>query len=147
MKYRDLEVYFNSKDSVLEVADVCNETFDRVDEIGAVLRKRGFSSPAEIEKLICELNGINIFLSPILGLAESAKTENEDRYFFQRKIEIEKEGGKVVAAVLDREASCEIANYRRIRNAVEAYVEVVKTAITSAQSILKNTEKEFQASK
>lgn len=142
MKYQDIESYFIEADLVLEILPICSEQFDRIDEIGAVLRDRGFSNPAELEGLIRELNGINAYLTPILGVATSAKTENEDRFYNARKIEIENAGEKFTSAAVDREASLAVANYRRVRNSVEAYVSVLNTLIMSAQSLLKNSERE-----
>jgi hypothetical protein len=144
MLYRDIESYFINSDSVLEVIEPCLETFNRIDEIGGLLRNRKIQLPSEIESLLKELNGINIFLTPILGVATTAKTENEDREYHERKMTLEKEGAKVVDAVLNREASFAISNYRRVRNIIEAYISVVNTLIMSAQSLLKNSERERQ---
>jgi hypothetical protein len=144
MLYSNIESFFTDENSVLEILPECMEQFDRIDAIGAVLRDRGFSSPASLEELIRELNGINAFLTPILGVATSAKTENEDRFYNSRKIEIEKEGGKFTSASVDREASLSVANFRRVRNSIEAYVSVINTLIMSSQSLLKNSERERQ---
>jgi len=144
MLYNEIESYFTSSEGVLEILPVCQEQFDRIDSIGATLRDRGYSTGVEIEGLIRELNGINIFLTPILGVATTAKTENEDREYHERKMILEKAGAKVVDAVLNREASFAISNYRRVRNIIEAYISVVNTLIMSAQSLLKNSERERQ---
>ena len=144
MKYEEIDSYFTDSESVLEILPICSEQFTRIDEIGGILRNRGFSTPVEIEALLKELNGINIFLTPILGVATTAKTENEDREYHERKMILEKEGAKVVDAVLNREASFAISNYRRVRNIIEAYISVVNTLIMSAQSLLKNSERERQ---
>lgn len=144
MLFNEIESYFTSSDSVVEILPVCQEQFDRIDSIGATLRDRGYSTGVEVEGLIRELNGINIFLTPILGVATTAKTENEDREYHERKMTLEKEGAKVVDAVLNREASFAISNYRRVRNVIEAYISVVNTLIMSSQSLLKNSERERQ---
>jgi hypothetical protein len=144
MQYSNIEGFFVDSDTVVGVLEECSTMFNRIDEIGATLRDRGFNTPQELEGLIRELNGINIFLHPILGVAVSVKTENEDRFYNVRKIEIENAGEKFTSAAVDREASLAVANFRRVRNSLQAYVDVVTTLIMSAQSLLKNTERERQ---
>lgn len=142
MQYNDIERYFESDNTVVEVLEPCVEIFNRIDEIGQSLRNRTYNNPKDISDLLQELNGILIFLKPIYGIAESAKTENEDRFYNDRKNTIEKEGGKIVSAVLDREASLSVSNYRRVRNVIESYISVAETCIISSQCLLKGQQQE-----
>ena len=73
-----------------------------------------------------------------MGVAESTKTEEEDRHYCTQKMALEKNGEKVVSAVLEREASLAVANYRTIRNVIESYVKVVNTMIMSSQSLMRS---------
>lgn len=146
MLYAEIDRYFETNDTVLEILEPCIEIFDRVDNIGLSLREKKYNNPKDISDLLQELNGIINYLKPIYGVAESAKTENEDRYYNNKKNEIEKEGGKIVSAVLDREASLAVSNYRRVRNVLESYISVCETCIISCQCLLKGQQTERIAS-
>ena len=146
MKYSDIERCFTDPETSLEVLEECQPMFDRIDEIGTMLRDSKFANPLELDNLLKELNGLNIFLQPILGVAESTKSEEEDRHYCTSKMALEKNGEKVVSAVLEREASLAVANYRTIRNVIESYVKVVNTVIMSAQSLMRGNRDERMAS-
>lgn len=142
MKYTEIDKYFETNNSCLEILVQCVPIFDRIKEIGANLRERKYNNPKDISDLLQELCGMIMFLKPIYGVAESAKTENEDRYYNNKKNEIEKEGGKIVSAVLDREASASVAYYRRVRNVVESYISSSEICIISSQCLLKGQQQE-----
>jgi hypothetical protein len=146
MLFEEIDRYFENNDTVLEVLEPCTEIFNRIDEIGGSLRSRLFNNPKDISELLQELNGMIFFLKPIYGVADSAKTENEDRFYNNKKNEIEKEGGKVVSAALDREASLNVANFRRVRNVIESYISLAETCIISSQCLLKGQQQERLAS-
>ena len=142
MQFVEIDRYFETNETVLEVLEPCTEIFDRIDEIGGLLRQRSYNNPKEITDLLQELNGMVNFLKPIDGVAMSAKQENEDRTYNDIKIAILKEDGKVVSAALDREASLAVANYRRVRNVIESYISVCETCIISCQCLLKGQQSE-----
>ena len=69
--------------------------------------------------------------------AKTQKRNNELIRYRELKEEAESEGKKFISAPAEKEAQIYVAEYRKIRNALQAYVDACKVGIGSCQSIVK----------
>jgi len=131
-----IEQYFKKESTLEAVLKYCDKHFEKIDLYSSHLRK----SPddiAKLNKIMILAVGEQTFLEPILGLAITYKKNREEKYYNGRKIEIENEGKKFSSAPTEREASAYVAEYRRVRNIIQAYVDSCKAMISAIQSRLK----------
>lgn len=78
-----------------------------------------------------------------MAIAVTEKDNRELRAYHAKKMALEKAGEKFTSAATEKEASLEVAAYRRIRNIIEAYVESLEKAIGIGQSLLKSVNREM----
>ena len=133
-----IEEYFKKESTLESVLKYCAKHFEKIDLYSSHLRK----SPDDIVKLnkiMILAVGEQTFLEPILGLAITYKKNEEEIYYNKKRIAIEKEGTKKFSsAPVEREASAHVADYRRVRNIIQAYVNSCKAMVSAIQSRLKN---------
>ena len=139
MNYKEIESYFVDDSKLEKLLELLVETFDRINYYSTLFRDRiVMENPREIETALSELTGLYMFLKPIVSIAITEKKNREERYYNQRKIEIENEGKKFMSAPVEREASDYVSNYRRVRNILQGYLDVCDKAISTCQSLLKS---------
>lgn len=138
MNLNDLTNAFAQEDTALEVLNECSCYFSKIDEISDKLATGQLHTPDDYRTILNEGTSIYLALNPILSIARTEKENREMEFFVNRKIEVEKKGDKFVSTAADKEASLHVANYRRIRNILEGYIEASKMVIMTCQSILKS---------
>ena len=131
-----VEKYFRKKETLEEILKVCKLHLDKIDHYSKILRLRP-DNVGDLENIMIKLVGEQGFLEPILGLAITYKKNEEEKTYMGIKIKIENEGGKFSSAPTEREASAYVAEWRRIRNILQAYVDVCKASISAIQTRLK----------
>jgi hypothetical protein len=138
MRLQDAMKAMSNESTVLDVITNCQGYFDKVEEIGGLFANGVVDTPIECRKVLADATAIYLALNPILSLAETEKANREVIFFSKLKMDTENAGGKFVATNGDREASVHVANYRKVRNILEGYVESVKVIISTCQSSLKS---------
>jgi len=131
-----IEKGFIKKETLEEVLKVCKLHFAKIDHYTKKLRLEP-DKIGQLENIMVRLAGEQGFLEPILGLAITYKKNQELHYYVERKITIENEGKKFSSAPNERESSEHVAEYRRVRNILQAYVDVCKAGISAIQTRLK----------
>jgi len=136
MKILQIEQLFQQEETLVQVLEECKEEFDIIDNYSKSLKNNTIENGESLKKVLKELVGVYLALKPVLALAETEKKNREVRYYDSRRIEVEKEGGKFVSGATDKEASAYVAEYRRVRNLIQGYVDACNTAISTLQSVL-----------
>ena len=119
-----------------EILDNLSEVFAGIDGIASELAYLELSDE-QYKDYLTQLTGIYIYLSPLVAEAISVKKNAELREYHSIKMECENEGKKFVSAPAEKEASMKVADLRRIRNILQAYLDACKVGISSCQSIIK----------
>ena len=146
MRIKELEALFQDEENLDAVLEAVKGDFDKVDEWAEMMRDNQTNNPEMAKQGLSELTGTFMRLNTALSLATSQKKNREIRAYNRIKTETENADKKFTSAVGDREASAEVADYRRIRNIIQSYVEACKTSISSLQSILKQIQEEMKLS-
>ena len=147
MRILELESYFKDEITLGKVLESISEDIEKIDYYANLLKSGVTDNAEEVKKAITELTGIYMSLKPILAVASSEKENKEVRAYTVLRTEIENAGGKFVSAQADKQASLQVANYRRIRNIIEGYVNATEKAISTLQSVLKYLSEEQKMSK
>lgn len=143
MRILEIEKLFETEETLNEVLDRCEEDFKQIDYWSNVRKQNLTDNSEEINRALNELSGCYSNLKTILGIAETEKKNRHARYKESIRIEVENNGGKYSDAKADTQASAHVAEYRRIRNIIEAYVNSCDKHITTLQSILKDINKDY----
>ena len=114
-----------------------SEVFSEIDYIAGELNS-GEVSLDQYKDYLSRLTGIYMYLSPLVAEAVSMKKNRELREYHEIKIQQENEGKKFVSAPAEKEASMKVADLRRIRNILQAYLDACRVGIVTCQSILKH---------
>lgn len=144
MDILEIERLFQSAETLHKVFDEIKEDFEKVDYYMGLMKNNITDNPEECKKAINTLTGVYMRLKTVSAIAESEKRNRELKAYSKIKIETVKDGGKFTSAVADREASKNVADYRRIRNIIQGYVDASKNGISSLQSILKYLTEEIK---
>ncbi len=147
MRILELEQLFQSEETLDQALQKCKEDFDRVDYYAGLLKSAITDNAEEAKKALNELTGIYVSLKTALAVAESEKKNREIRKYDSIRIKTEEEGKKFISVSAEREASLYVANYRRIRNYIQAYTDACEKAISTLQSILKYLSEEMKLQK
>jgi hypothetical protein len=142
MRLSDAIVAMKDENTCLEVLTGCQCYFDKIEEISGLFANGGAETQTEVRKILSECTSIFLALNPLLALADTEKSNREVIYYHSRKIAIEKTDVKFVATAMDKEASAHVANYRRVRNILEGYIDTLKIAIGTCQSSLRSLSEE-----
>lgn len=132
-----IEQYFKKESTLESVLKYCATHFEKIDVYSSHLRKKP-DDIAQLNKIMILAVGQQTFLEPILGLAITYKKNTQEIYYNKKRIAIEKEEKKFTSAPVEKEASAHVADYRRVRNIIQAYVNSCKAMISAIQSRLKN---------
>ena len=144
MRIKELEKQFRNEESLDEIFDTLKSEIEKVDEWSELLRDNQASNPEMAKQALGELTGVFMRLNVALSVANSEKKNREVRAYNRIKQETEQAGNKFVSASADKQASAEVADYRRIRNYIQGYVESCKSAMSSIQSVLKQIQEEMR---
>lgn len=137
MRIKEIEILFQTTETIDQVLETVKSDFEQIDYYGGILQENVVDNPEECMKAINILTGVYMNLKPVLEVADSEKSNREIRNYCSLKMQVENSGAKFVDASGAKEASASVAEYRRIRNILEGYVEACDRAISSLQSILK----------
>ena len=146
MRISEIEKKFSSEETLNEVLDECKEDFEKIDYLSGLMKDSITDNPIEAKKALNELTGVYMSLKIVLAEAETQKKNRELKYYTNIKMETQNSGKKFVSASTEKEASSSVANYRRIRNIIEAYVESALRGISTLQSVLKYCGEELKLS-
>ena len=142
MTYDKLVSYFKEEKGIDTLINDYKALFDQIDDIGQQLLQGIFSTSADFKSTLNFATGAYVSLEPLYSMAEAHKLNEELRHYVERKREAEAKGEKVVAASLEKEASLDVADFRRIRNVLEGYVLSCEKIIVTCQTQLKRLEEE-----
>ena len=137
MRIKELEKLFQDKANLDLVLEDLKREMIKVDEWSELMRDGQTNNPELCKQALSELTGIFMRLNTAISVAISEKSNREVRAYNRIKQETEQAEGKVISASIEKQASAEIADYRRIRNYIQGYVDACKTALSSLQSIAK----------
>ena len=128
----------DNEDKLNELVTEYQKVFTRIDECSEQLREGVYETGQDYQKLLTELTGIYMSLSPICEVLDAEKQNQEYRAFNQIKIDTEKTSDKkFVASAADKEAGEKVSQIRWVRNLFSGYVDATKVAINSCQSIMR----------
>ncbi len=138
MRVLELEMKFKSEETLPQVLEELKKDFEAVDYWATLLKSNVTANGAvEASRGLNELTGTFMTLKTVLAIAESEKKNREIRFYSSLRIETENSGKKFVSAVGEKEAAVAVAEYRRVRNIIKAYMESAQAGISTLQSILK----------
>jgi len=147
MRILEIEKLFAKEETLDKVIESCQSEINQVDYWANCMKQNLTDNPEETKKALNDLTGCYMLLKSVLAIAESEKSNREVRYYDKTRIEIENVGGKFTSASVEKQASAYVANYRRIRNILEAYVNASEKAISSLQSLIKMMTEEYKMDK
>jgi hypothetical protein len=138
MIFTKVEELMKSDAGRAKLVKLLQPTFDRLESISEELREKASEFTAkEVEVLFRESNGLLTYLKPVYKALETIKTNKEVIFCSTEKMRIEKEGAKFNVSATEKEASAQVAEERRMRNCVEAYLEMAQSTFNMCQSHLK----------
>ena len=143
MRIRELEKLFQDDKTVDLVLEDLVEDMKIVDKWLDYSLADFNDNTSEITKALNELSIAFGNLRIVLGVAETEYRNRDVRYWNELKIKAEAEGQKFTDSKAKQEASLHVAEYRRIRNIVQAYKESADKRIVTLQSILKDINKDY----
>ncbi len=138
MRIIELENLFKKEETLNKVLEELKFDFEQVDYWSGVRKNNLTDNSEEINKALNYLSGTYSNLRTALGIAESEKRNREVRHKESIRAETENAGNKYVDSKAQTQASAHVAEYRRVRNIIEAYTEACDKHIITLQSILKD---------
>lgn len=139
-----IEEYFESEEALNELLVDYKEVFETLDDLSNQLRQGVITTSDDFKTLLNSATGYYGTLEPLYSLSIAVKENSELKAYADIKINIENGGGKFTSAPVEREASLAVAAYRRVRNILEAYVNVTEKLIVTAQTQLKRLENDIR---
>ncbi len=134
-KIFEIEKLFQSGE-LLKILEYCNQFFIKIDDIEKQFRIRKNLNPQLIKDYMLKLNGYYGILMPILAIADSELVSREARIYNNLKLKLERFTMQENSSI-KKQAIEEVAEYRKIRNILNSYVNVCDKTIINGQSILK----------
>ncbi len=147
MRVLELEQNFQSEETLGKVLEECAKTFEKIDYHSNLLKTNITDNPEECKKTLNELTGIYMDLKPVLAIAETEKKNREIRFYEELRIDTENNEKRFVSAVAEKQSAVSVAEYRRVRNIILAYVNVCEKGISTLQSLLKYKGEELKLQK
>ena len=141
--YREIEDLIEAN-KIEELLQSYNEIFTVVHYYEQLLMASIISTPNETDNTMKKLGACYSSLNRAYMMLDTLKQKKESEIFLTKKIELEKENKKIVAAVVEREVSAEVNVYRRVRNIFFAYKESCDRIISICQSSLKYSDHEIK---
>lgn len=148
IKSKKVETYnvdiskYTHDEKLQQLLDKNKEIFDKIDYIQSLFRGGVLENPTDTDATMKELTGYFMYLNPIACELEAEKKNTEDALFTTFRVIKEKNEGKPVFSMIEKEVSAIMSAYRLTRNKFIAYRDNCSTAISVCQSSLKNLEKE-----
>lgn len=147
MQYGEVEVYFQTEDFD-GLIERCQPVFAEVLELSARVKEEvTIDTPEAIKEIMMKMSGCYGELKVIHIAADTTKKREELVFYNNKKMAVEAEGKKFVDGATKMEASNHAMNYRRIRNAVGAYLDICDKTISVCQSVLKYALEEARINK
>jgi len=137
MRIHELEKLFKKEIYLDKILEECQEDFEQIDYYAQTMKDGVTDIPEEAKTVLNKLTGIFMSLKVIGVIAETEKKNRETRAYETLRIDTENAGNKFVSSVAEKQASLEVANYRRIRNIIQGYISACEKAISTLQSVLK----------
>lgn len=137
MKIYEIEKLFKKEKTLEDVLEQCQEDFNLIDEYSQNMKNGVTDIPEEAKTTLNKLTGVFMALKTLSAIAETEKKNREIRAYEQLRIDTENEGKKFVSSVAEKQASVEVAGYRRIKNIINGYLSACEKALSTLQSILK----------
>ena len=142
MRIKEIETLFQDEENLDAVLNEVKNDIAKVEEWSEMMRDAQTNNPELAKQALSELTGTLGRINTALAVAISEKRNRETRSYNRIKMETENAEKKFVSASADKQASAEVAEYRRIRNYLQAYHDSCKVAISSLQSLLKQMQEE-----
>lgn len=121
-----------------DILSQLQETFKELEASSQNLVMGVYENPDEAYKLMLRSAGFWEQLKAVHTTIDTVKTNREKIYIQKKKMEIESDPkGKFVVSAVEGEASALTVDLRRLRNIVEAYMDMADRNITVCQSFLK----------
>ena len=144
MLLEQIKTYFETEEGLGNLLKLLQEKFTRIDFYQNQLELHAMGAVEQYCEAKEELAGIKMFLNPIYSEAITWKSNKEKKRYMQLKIGIENkpaiqdEKGKLTkekfsSAPTEVEASEYVANYRRVRNVIEGYINSCWDGIKSCE--------------
>jgi hypothetical protein len=121
-----------------------NDVFNLLDDISQQLLQGVISTIDQYKEILNQATGAYGTLEPLHSMSIAYKENSELHYFVEKKRELESKGEKLTVASVDKEASESVAQIRRIRNILEAYVSVSEKIIITAQTQMKQMAQDYK---
>ena len=144
MRILDLEKKFKNEETLNEVLEELKEDFEKIDYWSGLRISNITSNSEEIDKALNELSGAYSNLRTALAIAETEKRNREIKFKEQIRFDTEEAGNKYTDSKASTQASAHVAEYRRVRNIIQAYTEACDKHIITLQSILKDIGKDYR---
>ena len=146
MRILEIEKAFQDEKTLEQVLDLIKEDVELVDYYANdILKSKLANNPEEAKSAVLVLAGVFSNLTTVLSVAMTEKKNREIREYNRIRIEAENAEKKVTSAVMEQQASVFVANYRRIRNIIDGYVNGCEKQISALQSTLKNEKRTYNA--
>ena len=146
MRILEIEKAFQDEKTLEQVLDLIKEDVELVDYYANdILKSKLANNPEEAKSAVLVLAGVFSNLTTVLSVAMTEKMNREIREYNRIRIEAENAEKKVTSAVMEQQASVFVANYRRIRNIIDGYVNGCEKQISALQSTLKNEKRTYNA--
>jgi len=146
MRIKELEALFQDESKLDLVLEEVKGELAKVDEWSEMMRDNQTANPEMAKQALSELTGVFMRLNTALSVAMTEKKNREVRAYNRIKQEAENAGVKFVSASTEKQASAEVADYRRIRNYIQGYVDSCKSAMSGIQSLLRQIQEEMKLS-
>jgi hypothetical protein len=144
MRVKEIEKLFQDIETLDLALEDLIEDMKMVDNWTKISLSEMEDNPEQIKKALNQLSIAYGNFRIVLGVAETEYRNREVRYYNEKKLEAENMGKKFVSGQTEKEASAHVAEYRRIRNIVQAYKESADKRIITLQSILKDIQREYR---
>ena len=138
MRIKEIEKLFQDEATLDLALEDLTKDMKIVDDWTKTSLSEMGDNPEQIKKALNQLSIAFANLRIVLGVAETEYRNREVRYYQEKKMLAEEGGIKFVSGQAEKEASAFVAEYRRIRNLVQAYKESADKRIITLQSILKD---------
>lgn len=144
MNILELENLAQNQDTVSRILDEVKEDFDIIDNYAIKAKANLSQNPEAIKAWLARLGGSLCSLKTAWAVVESAKSNTELKYYFNKKFNYAKNnpGKKFSASAEKEEARAQVLEFRRVRNYLLAYVEITEKNITILQSLKKDIQVE-----
>ena len=146
MRILEIESAFQDEKTLGKVLELIKEDIELVDYYARdILKTKLANNPEEAKSAVLVLAGVFSNLTTVLSVAMTEKKNREIREYNRIRIEAENVEKKITSAIIEQQASVFVADYRRIRNIIEGYVNGCEKQISALQSTLKNEKRTYNA--